>query len=110
MLTMGDERYITIAEVKEILEEENEERGDLSPEQGFALQHALTVVRIPGKRARSLVDELLSVGDVSEEIAVSLVDIVPTHPDDVKAVFHKERFDVSAEAIEKILKIFEENM
>ena len=102
-------RYLTVAEAKEMLEKESEIRGALSHEQGFALQHATTLVRIPGKRARAIVEELLEIEGVTEPIAVSLVDIVPTHVDDVKAVFHKERYDPPEESLEKILKVFQEN-
>ncbi|MDG6220787.1 MAG: RNA polymerase Rpb4 family protein [Candidatus Thermoplasmatota archaeon] len=107
---MGEERNLTLAEVKEILEEENEARGELNHEQGFALQHVRSVVRIPAKRTRSVVEELMGIEGVNETIAVNLVDIMPTHIDDIKAVFHKERYDVSEETVKKIMEIIEENM
>ncbi|MCD6461811.1 MAG: RNA polymerase [Thermoplasmata archaeon] len=103
----GEERYLTLAEVKEILEEENETRGGLTHEQGFALQHAREIARIPGKRARSLVDELVKIEGVSEETAVTLVDIKAEHPDDVRAVFYRERFEITPETIQQILETME---
>jgi len=103
-------KYITLAEVKEILEEENESRGELNHEQGFALQHARATARLPGKRARALVEKLMEVEGINEMYAVNLVDVLPTHPDDVTAVFYKERFDLPEDTIKKILEIFEENL
>ena len=102
-----EERFVTLAEVKEILEEESERRENLTHEQGFALQHAREIARLPGKRARALVEELKKIEGVSEEIAVTLVDIKAEHPDDVKAVFYKERFELAPETVDKILETME---
>ena len=107
---MDEDRYITLAEVKEFLEEENDKRGELNHEQGFALQHARATARLPGKRARAIVEKLMELEGVSEMLATNLVDILPTHEDDVKAVFYKERFEVPDETVAKILEIFEENL
>ena len=105
---MTEERFLTIAEVKDLLEEENEKRGELNHEQGFALQHAREIARLPGDRARTIVEELKKIDNVSEEIAVVLVDIKAEDAEDVKAVFYKERFDVEADTVEKILSVMEE--
>ncbi|MCK4718823.1 MAG: hypothetical protein KAT70_09155, partial [Thermoplasmata archaeon] len=60
-----EERYLTLAEAKELLEEANDKRGELNHEQGFALQHARSIARLPGKRARALVDQLMEVDEVT---------------------------------------------
>ncbi len=37
--------------------------------------------------------------------AVKIVDLMPTHMDDVRAIFAKERFALSKEDAEKVLEI-----
>ncbi len=103
----GDGQYITIAEAREILEKETEARENMKPEQGFALQHAREVSRLPGDVARQIVEELKQIEGVTEQIAVTLVDIKAEHPDDVRAVFYKERIDLTEDLISRILETME---
>jgi DNA-directed RNA polymerase subunit F len=44
---------------------------------------------------------------VSEFHAFKIADLLPTHPDDVRAVFAKERFTLGKEEIEKVIKVVE---
>ncbi len=99
------EDYLTLAEVRELLEKEKEDRGDLSPEQGYALQHAETFARLPPKKARKLVQSLQELEFMSPANAVKVVDLMPTEPEEVRAVFSKERFTLSKEDIERVLNL-----
>jgi DNA-directed RNA polymerase subunit F len=95
--------HLTLAEVKEILEEEAKKR-ELSYEQRMALQHASTFARLPAKKARKLVEELMQFERVSEFHACRIVDFMAQHPDEIRSIFAKERFDLTPEEIEKIIE------
>ncbi|MFQ5908629.1 MAG: RNA polymerase Rpb4 family protein [Thermoplasmata archaeon] len=101
------EEYLTLAEVRELLEKEKEDRGELSPEQGYALQHAEAFARLPPKKAKKMVQGLLELEFMSPANAVKIVDLMPTEPEEVRAVFSKERFTLSKEDIERVLNLVE---
>jgi DNA-directed RNA polymerase subunit F len=97
------EEFLTLSEVRELLQKEKEERGELTPEQGYALQHAEAFTRLTTRKARKLVKELLELEFMSPFNAVKIADLLPTHPDEVRAIFAKERFTLSKEDVERVL-------
>lgn len=101
---MEDKKMVTLAEVKEILTERQGD-GELTSEQKLALEHAQKFSRLDSKKAKKLVKELTELGFVSEINAVKIADILPSHPDDVRLIFSKERASVEKKDIEKILSI-----
>ncbi len=52
-----------------------------------------------------MVKELMEIPMMSPFNAVKIVDLMPTHIDDVRAVFAKERFSLPKEDAEKVLEI-----
>jgi DNA-directed RNA polymerase subunit F len=100
-----EEANVSLAELKVILDKEKASRGELTPEQQYALTHASTFSRIAADKVPSMVKELLEIPMMSPFNAVKIVDIMPTHLDDVRAIFAKERFSLSKEDAEKVLEI-----
>jgi len=99
-------RLVTTAEVKEILTHEMEEREEPTNEQKYAREHADRFGRIKGNDAITIVDTLMEkVPRVKEHLAYKLADFLPEHPDDVKAVFARERFTLTEEEVKQILEI-----
>ena len=99
-------RTVTLSEVKALLEREQGGREDLSYEQKLALDHATHFVRLPAERAQELVDRVLKLGGrMNEYYAYRVADLLPTHPDDVKAIFARERSVPDEADIEKILAV-----
>jgi len=96
------EEYLTLAEIKELLQKEQEIRI-LTMEQNYALEHAIKYARIGAKDARKLADELTEIEQVSEALACKLVDLMPQHEDEVNAVFLKERTMIDDAVISQIL-------
>ncbi len=103
---MPDERYVTLAEVKDMLEEENAKR-ELSNDQKLAMEHAQKISKLDSKKAEQLKEELLKLGFISEAIACKLVDLLPSHSDDVRVLFAKERSVLEKKYIDQILKVVE---
>lgn len=101
---MEDKKVVTLTEVKDIIAERQRE-GELTAEQKLSLEHAQKFSRLDSKKARKLVKELTDLGFVSEVNAVKIADIMPTHPDDVRLIFSKERASVEKKDTEKVLSI-----
>jgi DNA-directed RNA polymerase subunit F len=103
---MDDKKMVTLAEVKDILSERQND-GELTAEQKLALDHAQKFSRVDSKKAKKLVRELTELGFVSEVNAVKIADILPSTADDVRLVFSKERASVEKKDIEKVLSVVE---
>lgn len=102
-MAADDEEFVLLSDVKALLEKERERRGELRYEQKLALEHAQRFARLDPKDAHKLFKELQKVDRVSAENAAKLVDLCPTDPEDVRAVFAKERFNLSEDDVTKIL-------
>ncbi len=101
------EKYISLAEVRELLTEENEKREvEFNAVQKSAMAHAQTISKISPEQAQEIVDEVLQVGGfVTEAVAFKIADILPKYPEDVRAIFAKERVTLEADDTNKILDI-----
>lgn len=104
------ETPITLSEVAEILSKKEKEykaeSKEMLYEQKRALEHARTQVKLTPKQAKELAKKL---GELNQEInperAVKIVDLLPETPDDVRAIFAKERFKYEEEDLKKILDL-----
>ena len=115
------EKYITLAEVKDILAEEKEKRlamvGPTDPElpgtevfdqsTKAAMEHAQKTARISAEQARELAEAALGLKCVnnSASIACKIADILPEYPVDVRAIFSKERIALSEDDINEVLDL-----
>ena len=107
---MEEEHYLSLAEIKSLLEQEEKERKQLSAEQKFALSHAQTFAKLDPEKAKKLVEELMTVEMMTLGNAIKLADLLPTHPDDVRAVFAKERFSLPKEDVDRIVEIVSKHL
>lgn len=102
------EQYLTLAEVRDLLTAEAETRGQesLLASQKHALEHAQAVCKNPsGENAKELVEEVKQIDVVSDSIACKIADILPKYPEDVRAIFSKERITLEPAQIQEILDI-----
>ncbi len=103
--------YITISEAKDILEEiaeKRKERSELLFETRRALLHLRKFSKLPADKARELVEELMKLPQVGRrDLAVKLVDIMPTVPDEVRTIYAKERYTLTIEQIQEILDVID---
>ncbi len=100
-----EESYVSLTELKVILEKEKAARGELNPEQQYSLSHASLFARVPPEKVPLIVKELMEIPMMSPFNAVKIADLMPTHLDDVRAIFAKERFSLSKEDADKVLEI-----
>lgn len=104
---MSPDRYVPLSEALEMLEEASEKR-EMNTDQKISLGHAQKLVRLPADKARKLQEELSSLEFVSNAMACKIVDILPSHPDDVRVLFAKERLILEKEHIDQILEVVQE--
>jgi|ADurb_Met_01_Slu_FD_contig_81_501698_length_2219_multi_5_in_0_out_0_3 DNA-directed RNA polymerase subunit F len=105
-MRMPEERYVTLAEVKQLLEEASEGR-ELTPDQKLAMDHAQKVAALTPGKARELQADLKKLGFVSDALCAKIADVLPTHSDDVRVLFSKERMVLDKKNIELILSTVE---
>ena len=98
------ERYVTLAEVKELLMEESEKR-ELLASQRSALEHAQKVSYLSVEDTLNIVEEVKKLDKVTDRIAIKIADILPKYPNDVRAIFYKERVELTGSDIQEILDI-----
>ncbi|MDR0522903.1 MAG: hypothetical protein LBG62_00540 [Candidatus Methanoplasma sp.] len=84
------ERYVTLAEVRDLLTEENASRELLAPQKA-AMEHAVKISALGADKARELMEEAVKIPGVTEYTALKIADMLPRHPEDVRAIFSKER-------------------
>ncbi|UCE35870.1 MAG: RNA polymerase [Thermoplasmata archaeon] len=99
-------RYVSLSEVKNLLEKEQKKR-ELTYEQKLALEHAKHFAQIGVTKTKQMAKELLEIERITEPFAYKIVDILPMHPEEVRAIFAKERFTLEDKEIKKILDIVE---
>lgn len=106
------EQYVTLAEVRELLEAEAEIRGydNLLQSQKAALDHAQTVCSISLDQANAIIDEVKQIDIVTDAVALKIADLLPRYPEDVRAIFSKERITLEPAQIQQIIDIVEKHI
>ncbi|MGC8565836.1 MAG: RNA polymerase Rpb4 family protein [Thermoplasmata archaeon] len=99
-----NKKYVTIAEVRELLEEISKER-ELSDLQKNALKHAEEFSKVKSQNVKKLKEKLMKLEIVNEKYAVKILDIMPRTPDEVRVIFLKDKIIPTPEDIQKILEI-----
>ena len=102
---MTKEEYLSLADVKELLEKEKDNREELMPEQKLALLHAESFAKLSRTKVKKLVAELVKMDQMSEPNAYKIADVMPEEPDEVRAIFSKERFTLTKEETDQVLKL-----
>lgn len=102
-------RPVTLAEVRQMLEDETERRETMTYEQKIALEHARRFARVDFETAKKMLAKLESeLTESDEAIRLRIVDMCPVHADDVRAIYQKTAFEVDEALIEKVIAIVDE--
>ncbi len=102
------EQYVTLAEVRDLLTEANGKRGELTTIQNSAMVHAQTIAKITKEEAEQIVERTQALDFVTETTSYKIADILPKYPEDVRAIFSKERITLEPDDIQKVLDIVAE--
>ncbi len=100
---MPEERLVALAEVKEMLEQESKDRTELANEQKVALDHASKFAKLSVKDAHKLLADLKELDFITEPVAHRIMDICPQYPEDVRALFAKERLILDKKQIDQVI-------
>jgi DNA-directed RNA polymerase subunit F len=98
------EKYVSLAEIREMLESESDKK-ELVTAQRSALEHSRALTSISSADVVSLREEVGALGFMTEYAAYKIGDILPKYPEDVRAIFAKERVNLSADDIKQIIDI-----
>ncbi len=102
------EELLTLAEVKEILDQIRLKRADeeeLGYELRRAIRHAELFAKGTAEESRRMVEELTKLEKMTPDIAVKIADIRPATKDELRAIYAKERFTLGEEELNGILDI-----
>jgi DNA-directed RNA polymerase subunit F len=103
-------RLVSLAEVKAALEEAQASRAELTYEQKIALEHAKRFARVDAKVAKKVADEVqAALPNLEAKFCVRIADLLPQHPDDVRAILQKSRQDLSDADIEAVLAVVDKH-
>ena len=97
-------RPVALTEVKTLLENEQATRGEeLTYEQNLALTHATLFARYPPEKAAALMEDLRQLPRLNDWQRRKIMDVAPSHADDVRAIFAKDRMTLENEDIDRII-------
>jgi len=97
------ERKITVGEVLDVLNEENE----LGQFQLRVLDYVKKMTKINGQKSRELVEKLLELGDITEEEAVQIANVMPKSKEELRTIFYHRKTIIMEDFLNKILGILE---
>lgn len=80
---------VTLSEAAELLQKRGEE-GELSYWQRVALEHAVQNSPLPADVSREVVNTLIERFELTELSAYSIVNVLPTMPEELKDLLQKE--------------------
>lgn len=101
------EEWLTVSEAKEMLDRVKEERSgeELGYELKKAIRHADTFAKMDAGKSRDLTNDLLNLEKMKPEIAIRIADILPKTRDELRSIYAKERFVLTAEDLDQMLDI-----
>ena len=95
---------MNLADVRKMLDAESSVR-ELGATQKSALEHSQSMASLSADDIKALVTEVRALTFVTNYTAYKIGDILPKYPEDVRAIFTKERVNLSAEDVKQILEI-----
>lgn len=104
--TMDDGRLVSLADVKMMLIQAQQEREELTYEQKLALEHSLRFSRLDPDSSKKMIKELQKeIPEITEQYAFKIADLCPVERDDVKAIFAKSRVTIGDTEVDQIIEI-----
>jgi DNA-directed RNA polymerase subunit F len=107
-----DEEYLTVSETKELLEDLEVERAAADREMHYVLarsiEHVNTLAELDADEVREVVERLRTLEKVDGATAYKIVDLLPRDRDELRSVFAQERYSMSGEELDEILRVLAE--
>ncbi|WP_224268727.1 RNA polymerase Rpb4 family protein [Haloprofundus salinisoli] len=105
-----DEEYLTISEVKPLLQDVEAERAadeerELRYELARSIEHVNRFAVLDPEESRELVEELLEQEKVDEQTAFKIADLLPQDRNELRAVYAQQRYALSGDELDDILDV-----
>ncbi|MFB6091099.1 MAG: RNA polymerase Rpb4 family protein [Halobellus sp.] len=105
-----DEEYMTVSEVKTLLEDVEAERAadeerELRYELARAIEHVNRFAHLDPEESRDLVEELLEQEKVDPETAIKIADLLPQSRDELRAIYAQERYALDGDELDDVLNV-----
>jgi DNA-directed RNA polymerase subunit F len=102
------EEYLTVSEVKELLEDVEAERAadeerELRYELARAIEHANQFAVLEPEESLELVAELQELEKIDEKTAYKITNLLPRDRNELRAVFAKERYALDGDELDEVL-------
>lgn len=102
------EEKVTLPELREVVLGVESERLAAEKEMSYefrrSIEHANKLAKTSPEKADALVAELLKMEKMKPEIAYRIANIMPKTRDEVRAIFAKERYNLTPEELDKIIE------
>jgi DNA-directed RNA polymerase subunit F len=98
------EKFVSWTEAKKILERKAKEK-ELGYEQKNALEHLRKFSKLTDKATSDMVEELKKIEKLRDRHIVSVINMLPQDPDELRLLFANEIVTLSDEEKKKILSI-----
>lgn len=110
-----EERYLTVAETKELLERRKAEGMEENPEEPMfyearvSLEHAERFAKLKPEQAVELKEKLMELFEwMDERLAAKLVDLMPEDYFDIRVIFSKEDYMPTKEEAGEIIRLLDD--
>ena len=104
-----NEEKITLQELREELLKVEAVRLEAGNEMSYELrrsiEHANHLSKTSAESSRELVEKLLEFEKMKPEIAFRIVGVMPRSRDELRAIYAKERFNLTGEELDEILDL-----
>ncbi len=102
-----DKKPVSFPEVVTIFNK-RKKAGELNYLQRIALEHAQRSSKITGKQAKTLIKKLMAEFELTEQIAISIVNFMPETLDELRIFIQDASRVYSTEEVEKMLDLLRE--
>ncbi|NPE09571.1 MAG: hypothetical protein GNW80_14895 [Asgard group archaeon] len=102
-----DKKTVSFPEVVAIFNK-RKKAGELNYLQRIALEHAQRSSKITGKQAKTLIKKLMTEFELTEKIAISIVNFMPETLDELRVFIQDASRVYSTEEVEKMLDLLRE--
>jgi len=102
MVEKISEKYLTLPEVKAILERYQKDNSTM---QTNTLEYARKLSKINAEKVQDILNELMAVVELREETLVQLINIFPESIEEIKSITMYEDKLLKKDVLEKILNI-----
>lgn len=105
-----DEEYLTVSEVKSLLEDVEAERAadeerEIRYELARAIEHVNRFALLDPEESRELVENLLELEKVDETTAFKIADLLPQSRDELRSLYAQQRYALSGDELDEILNV-----